>query len=58
MQVSWSGVAMFAAVCLFLGVALANPTWKPFVEAAAAVLILVGFAGIAIPKLRKYRGGL
>jgi len=49
---------MFAAVCLFLGVALANPTWKPFVEAAAAVLILVGFAGIAIPKLRKYRGGL
>jgi len=58
MHVSWSGVAIFGAFCLFLWMALANPTWTPFFEAAATVLVLVGFAGIVIPRLRKYRGGL
>jgi hypothetical protein len=58
MQVPWSGVTIFGAFCLFLWVALANPTWTPFFEAAATVLVLVGFAGIVIPRLRKYRGGL
>jgi hypothetical protein len=58
MQCSWTGVAIFAAFCLVLWVALADPTWRPLAEAAAGVLILVGFAGIVIPKLRKYRGGL
>jgi glucose-6-phosphate-specific signal transduction histidine kinase len=57
-QVSWTGAAIFAAFCLVLWVALANPPWRPLGEAAAGVLILVGFAGIVIPRLRKYRGGL
>jgi hypothetical protein len=58
MQVSWSGVAIFAAFFLFLWAALANPPWRPLAEAAATILILLGFAGIVIPRLRKYRGGL
>jgi hypothetical protein len=58
MQVSWSRLAIFAAFCLVLWVALANPPWRPLAEAAAGVLILVGLAGIVIPRLRKYRGGL
>lgn len=58
MQVPWSGIAIFSAVCLFLWVALANPTWTPLVEVAATVLILLGFAGIVIPRFRKYRGGM
>ncbi len=58
MQVSWTGVAIFAAFCLFLWVAPANSTWRPLAEAAATALVLLGFAGIVIPRLRKYRGGL
>jgi hypothetical protein len=56
MQVSWSGTAIFAAFCLLLWVALANPTWRPFAEAAAAVLVLGGFAGIVIPEAQEVSG--
>jgi hypothetical protein len=58
MQVSSSGLAIFAAFCLFLWVVLANPTWSPLAEIAATVLVLVGFGGIVMPRLKKYRGGL
>jgi len=41
-----------------LSAALSNSGWTPLFEVVASALILIGFAGLFMPKIRKMRGGL
>jgi len=51
-------LVVFLGFCFLLWAALAHSAWTPVAEGVATVLILVGFAGLFIPKLKKMRGGL
>lgn len=52
------GLVVFLGFCLLLSAALSNSAWTPVAEGVATALILIGFAGLFIPKLKKMRGGL
>jgi uncharacterized membrane protein len=54
MQVSWTGIVVFAAFCLALWFALARPAWMPAAEAAVTLLIMLGIAGILFPRVRTW----
>ena len=58
MRINWMGLVVFLGFCFLLWAALSNSAWTPLTEGVAAFLILIGFAGLFIPKLRKMRGGL
>lgn len=58
MRISWMGLAVFVGFCFLLWAALANTVWTPLFEGVASLLILIGFAGLFMPKLKKMRGGL
>ena len=58
MRISWLGLAVFVGFCFLLWAALSNAAWTPLIEGVATVLILVGFAALFVPKLKKTRGGL
>jgi hypothetical protein len=49
MQVSWSGVVVFAAFCLMLWVAMERPAFTPVAEIVATVLIALGITGVMAP---------
>jgi hypothetical protein len=54
MQVSWAGVTVFVAFCIALWLALARPVWMPAAEAIVTVLILLGIAGVVLPRVRSW----
>jgi len=58
MRISWIGLVVFLGFCFLFWAALSNSAWTPLVEGVAAILILLGFAGLFLPKLKKMRGGL
>jgi hypothetical protein len=58
MHINWTGVTVFVGFCVLLWAVLSRPAWTPVAEGVATVLILIGFAGLFIPKLKRMRGGL
>jgi hypothetical protein len=55
MRINWIGLAVFIGFCVLLWAALSTPAWMPVAEGVATVLILLGLAGLLLPKLRKSR---
>jgi hypothetical protein len=60
MRINFMGLVVFLGFCFLFWAALSNSawTWTPLAEGVATVLILIGFAGLFVPKLKKMRGGL
>jgi hypothetical protein len=54
MQVSWTGIFVFIAFCVALWFALARPVWMPAAEAIVTVLIVLGIAGVLMPRVRAW----
>jgi len=57
-RINFMALVVFLGFCFLLWAALSNSAWTPVAEAIATALILIGFAGLFIPKLKKMRGGL
>ena len=55
MRINWTGVIVFTGFCGLLWTVLARPVWMPLGEGIATVLILLGLAGLLVPKIRKSR---
>jgi hypothetical protein len=58
MRINWMGIVVFLGFCFLFWAALSNSAWTPLAEGVVTALILIGFAGLFIPKLKKMRGGL
>ncbi len=58
MRINFTGVVVFAGFCFLFWAALSNSAWTSVAEGIASALILIGCAGMFIPKLKKMRGGL
>ena len=56
MQINWTGLIVFAGFCVALAAVISRPTWMPLAEGAATLLILLGLAGLLLPRIRKSRG--
>jgi hypothetical protein len=55
MQVTWTGWIVFVGFCVLLWVVVSRPVWMPLGEAIATVLILLGLAGLLVPRVRTKR---
>ena len=55
MQINWTGLIIFTGFCVLLWAAISHPVWMPLAEGIATVLILLGLAGLLVPKIRKSR---
>jgi ABC-type uncharacterized transport system permease subunit len=53
MQINRTGLMVFTAFCVLLWAAISQSAWMPVAEAVATVLILLGLAGILVPKINK-----
>jgi hypothetical protein len=55
MHINWTGVIVFTGFCMLLWAVTARPAWMPLAEGIVTMLILLGLAGVLVPKNRKRR---
>jgi hypothetical protein len=53
MQISWSGLILFAGFCVALWAAVSQSTWMPLAEGIATVVIVLALGRLLWPKVRR-----